>query len=291
MLTFLSEECSNANVAAPRAIVMTSAIGGIFGWFLQIVVAYTVIDIEAVLDSDLGQPWAAYLLAVVPRNTALAVLALTILCGFSMGQGCMVAASRVTFAYARDGCFPFSTWISHVNNRTKTPVNAVWFNCFVGIALTLLIFGGEYAIGAIFSVGALAAVVAFTIPIFIRVFLVGDRFRPGPWNLGRWSWPIGAASCAFVLLMLPILCFPSVTGSNLDSTTMNWTCLVYGGPMLGAMIWWAISARKWFKGPKVNVEHQMLGRDGTVLEGNEVRTKDLDAGSLSGSDKKIRQLA
>src|ERR1700733_12771383 len=53
----LSEECSNANVASPRAIVMTSGFGGLFGWFLQLVVAYTVIDIPSVIDSDLGQPW------------------------------------------------------------------------------------------------------------------------------------------------------------------------------------------------------------------------------------------
>ena len=50
---------------------------------------------------------------------------------------------------------------------------------------------------------------------------------------------------------------------------MNWTCLVYGGPMLGILIWWAVSARHWFKGPKVNIEHQMLGREGNVVEGRE----------------------
>lgn len=86
----LSEECSNANIASPRAIVLTSGIGGLFGWFLQLVVAYTVIDIEKVIDSDLGQPWASYLLQVMPQKTALAILALTIMCAFSMGQGCMV---------------------------------------------------------------------------------------------------------------------------------------------------------------------------------------------------------
>lgn len=86
----LSEECSNANVASPRAIVLTSGIGGLFGWFLQLVVAYTVIDIKAVLDSDLRQPWASYLLQVMPQKVALAILALTIMCAFSMGQGCMV---------------------------------------------------------------------------------------------------------------------------------------------------------------------------------------------------------
>jgi hypothetical protein len=48
---------------------------------------------------------------------------------------------------------------------------------------------------------------------------------------------------------------------------MNWTALVYGGPMLLVTIWWLLSARKWFKGPKVNVEHMMLGRGANVLEG------------------------
>ena len=177
--------------------------------------AYTVIDIPSVLVSDLGQPWAAYLLQVMPQRIALAILALTILCAFSMGQGCMVAASRVTFAYARDGCFPGSWWIRRVNKHTVTPVNAVWFNTAIGILMTLLLFGGPLAIGAIFSIGALAAFVAFTIPIFIKVFFVGNRFRPGPWNLGRWSTPIGVAACSFVALMVPVFCLPTLTGADL----------------------------------------------------------------------------
>jgi amino acid transporter len=211
----LSEECSNANIASPRAIVLTSAVGGVFGWFLQLVVAYTVIDIPSVITSDIGQPWAAYLLQVMPQKTATAILALTIMCGYSMGQGSMVAASRVTYAYARDGCFPGSSIWKRVNRRTQTPVNAVWFNTIIGICMTLLIFGGPVAIGAIFSIAALAAFVAFTIPIFIRVFFVGNRFRPGPWHLGRFSMPIGALACAFVVLMVPVLCFPAVTGPDL----------------------------------------------------------------------------
>jgi hypothetical protein len=56
---------------------------------------------------------------------------------------------------------------------------------------------------------------AFTIPICIRVFFVGDRFRPGPWNLGKLSIPIGAFASAFVALMVPILCLPSVVGAEL----------------------------------------------------------------------------
>ena len=74
--------------------MLTSGIGGLFGWFLQLVVAYTVIDIESVIESELGQPWASYLLQVMPQKTALAILALTIMCAFSMGQGCMVRRTR-----------------------------------------------------------------------------------------------------------------------------------------------------------------------------------------------------
>ena len=281
------EECSNANIASPRAIVLTSGVGGVAGWFLQLVVAYTVIDIDGVLTSTSGQPWAAYLQQVLPPTTANALLALTIVCAFSMGQGCMVAASRVTFAYGRDGCLPFSRYLKRVNRHTQTPVNAVWFNTSLGILMTLLIFGGTYAIAAIFSIAAVAAFVAFTIPIFIRIFFVGNRFRPGPWNLGRFSLPIGCCACAFVMLMVPILCFPALTGADLSAQGMNWTVVVYGGPMTCAMIWWVVDARKWFNGPKVNIEHQMLGREGNMIEGNAVEGKEPETGyaASSGSDK------
>ena len=52
--------------------------------------------------------------------------------------------------------------------------------------------------------------------------------------------------------------------------------------MLGAMIWWVVDARKWFKGPRVNIEHAMLGRDRNVIDG--VVVKDLgDTASSSGN--------
>jgi amino acid transporter len=86
----LSEECSNANVASPRAIVLTSGVGGVLGWALQLVIAYTVTSIPDILDAD--QPWAGYCYQVLSSQAALAVIALTICCAFMMGQGCMVAA-------------------------------------------------------------------------------------------------------------------------------------------------------------------------------------------------------
>lgn len=76
----LAEECSNANIATPRAIVMTSTFGGIFGFFLQLVVAYTIVDIPAAIAAD--QPFAAYAYQVLPDRAAVAVLSMTIVAGF-----------------------------------------------------------------------------------------------------------------------------------------------------------------------------------------------------------------
>lgn len=50
---------------------------------------------------------------------------------------------------------------------------------------------------------------------------------------------------------------------------MNWTCLVYGAPMLYAVVWWIVSARHWFHGPKVNIEHQMLRREENIIHGKD----------------------
>jgi hypothetical protein len=69
-------------------------------------------------------------------------------------------------------------------------------------------------------------------------------------------------------MMVPILCLPSVVGKNLDAASMNWTVVVYGVPMVGVLVWWVVDARKWFKGPKVNVEHLMgqeVGLEGELV--------------------------
>ncbi len=52
------------------------------------------------------------------------------------------------------------------------------------------------------------------------------------------------------------------------------------------LIWWAVSARKWFKGPKVNLEHLMLGREeqAEVLEG---KAGDSESDSGVPGDKQV----
>lgn len=47
-------------------------------------------------------------------------------------------------------------------------------------------------------------------------------------------------------------------------------------------VWWFVSAHKWFKGPKVNIDHLMFGRDEIVVEGQALKGDgDSDAGEVT----------
>ncbi|EJD53496.1 hypothetical protein AURDEDRAFT_53635, partial [Auricularia subglabra TFB-10046 SS5] len=256
----LSEECSNSQIATPRAIVATAALGGLFGWFL-VLVLMQISDLSAINASPLGQPFIAVLAQVTSRTTATAFGIITVICGIFCAQGCAISCSRLAFAYARDGLLPASKVVSAVNRYTRTPVNACIFNFIVNTAMLCLIFAGPIAIGAIFSVAAVGAYFAFTMPIVLRCFCAGDRWRPGPWNLGRWSKPIGMYACAYVALMLPLLCFPAARGANLTAENMNWAIVVWGGPLALAALFFGLHARKTYHGPQVRLEEPLGSRD------------------------------
>ncbi|CAD1810128.1 unnamed protein product [Candida parapsilosis] len=216
----LAEECSNASVAVPRAIVMTSIVGGVIGFCFMIAIAYTLVSISEIsMDTlGLGQPFVSYLI-----------------------------------------------W-KRVSPVTSTPIYAVTINIIIGELLLLLLFAGEVTIGAIFSVGAIAAFISFTLPTLLKLTTARNTFKPGPWNLGKFSQPVGWVSVAFVTMMIPILCFPTVTGKDLHAKEMNWTALVYFGPMLLVTIWYFVDAHKWYHGPKNNIDEADIVYDEEIIE-------------------------
>ncbi|VEU20045.1 DEKNAAC100645 [Brettanomyces naardenensis] len=258
----LAEECSNAQVATPRAIVMTASIGGILGFVFQLGMAYTIVSVEDAVNDELGQPYIAYLNQIMTQERVLAIGSFAVVLAFTMSFSCMIAASRVLFSYSRDNCFPLSRYWAKVNTITRTPVNAVWANWFIGVLLCLLMFGGV-AIDAIFSVGAIGSFISFTVPTLLRITYARKTFIPGPWNLGKFSYACGTLACSFVLLMIPVLNFPQYRGADNTPDLMNWTVVVYWGSMLLAVLWFFVYAHKIYSGPKSNLEK------GTVVSGNE----------------------
>ncbi|GEQ69988.1 hypothetical protein JCM33374_g3664 [Metschnikowia sp. JCM 33374] len=267
----LSEECSNASVAAPRAICLTATVGGTIGFFFILAISYTVVSLDKITEDalQLGQPFVTYLTQIMASKYVVACTSLTIISSWFMGSSCMLAASRVTFAYSRDGLFPFSRLWCKVYPATKTPVNAVLLNFALGQLLLLLMFAGDTAIAAIFSVGGISSFISFTMPTLLKITYANKTFQQGPWNLGKFSRPIGFFSVAFVATMVPFLCFPTVSGSNLTPTAMNWTSVVFFGPMLIFIAWFVLDAHKWYVGPRPNIDEYIShdNSDVVLIEG------------------------
>ncbi|KIW26599.1 uncharacterized protein PV07_06418 [Cladophialophora immunda] len=279
----LSEECSNANIASPRAIAMTAQSGLVLGFAIMMVIVYTVTDITDVVAGQYGQPFGSLCLQVLGQKAGLAMFSLNIIAQFFVGVGCTVTATRVIFAYSRDGAIVGSRWWSQVHPKTRTPVYATWGVLFVAALLGLLMFASPVAIGAVFSIGAIAQYTAFTTPVALKLFFDHGRFKPGPWNLGKYSKPLGAVAFGWWLLIVPALCFPAVKGKDLNALTMNWTCLIYGGSMFLAMSWYAIDGRKWFKGPRINVHYTGEGAevlDGQSAHSSEGKQKEMEAAEI-----------
>ncbi|GMM45167.1 hypothetical protein DAPK24_017420 [Pichia kluyveri] len=256
----LAEECSNAQVATPRAIVLTASVGGLLGFVFQLSMAYTIVNVDDAVNADLGQPYISYLAQILDTPRVLCLASFAIILAFTMTFACMIAASRVLFSYSRDNCFPLSRYWCHINPYTQTPVNAVWLNWFFGCLLCLLMFGGV-AIDAIFSVGAIGSFISFTIPTLLRITYARSFFKPGPWNLGKYSYVSGWLAVSFTTLMIPILCFPQYRGAENTPDSMNWTVLVYYGSMFLCIAWYYIYAHKVYDGPKSNLDKSALIED------------------------------
>ena len=68
------------------------------------------------------------------------LILLIIFAFFSCGTSMQGAGSRLMFSYARDGALPRAKWISTVNERFKTPVNALLAGAGVTVLFILLVF-------------------------------------------------------------------------------------------------------------------------------------------------------
>lgn len=252
----LAEECANAAKAVPISIILTSTVGGFIGFMFMIAMAYTIVDIREVANDPLGlgQPFVTYMTQFLSKDLVNMCTSLTIVSSFFMGCSCMLGASRVTFAYSRDHLLPFAQYWKKVHPITRTPINAVWLNFIIGQLLLLMMFAGPAAMSAIFSVGAIAGFMSFTMPTLLKITYARSTFQPGPIYFGKFSMPLGVISVAFITLMVPILCMPTVRGAELNPVTMNWTCLVFFGPLSIVIAWFLLSAHKWYQGPRSNID-------------------------------------
>ena len=105
------------------------------------------------------------------------------------------------------------------------------------------------------SIAVIGLYIAYITPVFLRL-RAGDSFQPGPWNLGRWSRPIGTVATIWVVFIAILFMLPQVTPIN--ATTFNYAPVAVGVVLLFAGGWWVLSAKNWFKGPRSRARPEEL---------------------------------
>jgi len=174
---------------------------------------------------------------------------------------CLTSCSRMMFAFSRDGAVPGGNLWKKVNKH-QVPLNAVVASAISGIVMTLPALwksptGAPTAFYAVVSVCVISLYLAFIIPIYLRL-KAGASFKAGPWTLGskyKWMCTIAVAEIAIICVYFILPFSPAGTPGNKDFTwtAVNYAPLITGGALIILWLWWSLSAKKWFTGPRSNI--------------------------------------
>jgi amino acid permease (GABA permease) len=246
----VAEETHDAARAAPRGIVMSVVVSVFAGFVLLFAITWSIQDYEAERTTALGLPPAQIFIDAAGDNLGAFLLFICVVAQFFCGMASVTANSRMAFAFARDGALPGSRLWKRVNPRTGTPTNSIWLCVVCSAVLVLPSLWNTTAYLAATSVAVIGLYIAYVTPVLLR--RRRDDFQVGPWNLGRWSAPVGWIAIVWVGIICVLFILP--TASPITATNFNYTIVAVAVVLGGAWLWWMLSARRWFTGPRHNVE-------------------------------------
>src|SRR4029077_12469797 len=114
------------------------------------------------------------------------------------GLATVTSASRMAYAFARDGGLPFSTQLRKVSPSYRTPAAAIWATATLSFAFTVFV---PYV--TIAAVCVIFLYVSYVIPIALGFFAYGTRWKEmGPWTIGRWYRPLSVVAALGCLLLI-----------------------------------------------------------------------------------------
>jgi amino acid permease (GABA permease) len=259
----MTEETRDASVSGPRGIVMSIVVSLVAGWILLIGVTYAIQDYKGALTSATGVPPAQIFIDAVGRKGGEFLLLVAIGAQLFCGMSSVTANSRMIYAFSRDGALPGSQFWHRINKRTRTPTNSIWLAAVGAFILGLPYLWSATAYAAVTSIAVIGLYIAYVMPVYLRL-RAGDRFRRGPWHLGRWSTIVGVIAVAWVVFISILFMLPQV--SPVDRNTFNYAPVAVLVVLGFAGIWWVTSARNWFTGPKVQGSAEELAAIERELE-------------------------
>ncbi|HEU5353666.1 MAG TPA: amino acid permease [Actinocrinis sp.] len=259
----MTEETKNAAISGPRGIVMSILVSLGAGWVLLIGITFAIQNYANEVGSATGVPPAQIFIDAVGATGGKLLLLIAIGAQLFCGMASVTANSRMIYAFSRDGALPGSAFWHRINKRTRTPTNAVWLAAAGAFLLGLPYLWNATAYAAVTSIAVIGLYIAYVIPTFLRLRM-GEAFERGPWHLGRWSRPIGIVAVAWVGVITILFMLPTV--SPITGANFNYTVVAVAVVLGFAGIWWLLSARRWFTGPKVQGSAEELAAIEAELE-------------------------
>ncbi|MGO9078720.1 MAG: amino acid permease [Streptosporangiaceae bacterium] len=244
----LTEETHQASRSGPRGIVMSILVSLFAGWILLIGLTFAIQHYSAEVASPTGEPPVQIFIDAIGATGAKLLLLVVIGAQLFCGMSSVTANSRMIYAFSRDGALPGSAIWHRVNKRTRTPTNAIWLAAVGALVLGLPYLWNGAAYAAVTSIATIGLYVAYVSPTFLRLRL-GSRFQRGPWHLGSWSYVIGWIAVVWVVFITILFMLP--TASPITRDNFNYTIVAVLVVIGFAGIYWLVSARNWFTGPKV----------------------------------------
>ena len=255
----MSEETQNASRSAAQGVIMSILVSAIFGYILALGVTFAIQSIADTTGAGIFSVKQVYLDSL-GATTAKVMLAITVGAQFYCGMSSITSASRMMFAFSRDGAVPLHRFWRRLNGE-RVPVFAVWAIAVLAFLLAFPAFfskdigvgAGYVAYAAVTSIATIGLYLAYGMPIFLRL-RQGDAWEPGEWTLGRWYRPIGTIACLWiafiaVLFILPITPTGIPFKSGFTWLSFNYAPVAVIGTFLLVGGWWVLSANRWFKGP------------------------------------------
>ncbi|CDH56687.1 amino acid transporter [Lichtheimia corymbifera JMRC:FSU:9682] len=243
----VADETNNPARAAPFGIMTAVLSNAVTGFIFLMALSFMVKDFDAQILSEnaIHPQLVQVLLDSVSHAWTLVFVIIIMLTIFFSGNALLLAASRMVYAFSRDGALP--RCFCRLNKRTGLPVNSVWLNVAVAVIIGILYMINSTAFEAIVSVSTIGAQSCYLVPIMLRITIARKTFKPGPWRLGKFAYPIGAISCCWLLFGVVLFVLP--TQWPVDPDNMNYAVVPYVFIMLASGLWFALFARHWFTGP------------------------------------------
>ncbi|CAM6121913.1 unnamed protein product [Calypogeia fissa] len=177
--------------------------------------------------------------------------------------------ARMCYAMARDEGLPGYKYLIKLRDSDKIPIIATIVTVVGSFLCTLPALGSSVAFTAITAMSTITAYGPYTVVLVVR-YLYNNNFVYGPFSLGKWGPFIGGWGATWGGLMCIFFCFPPsypVTGS-----TFNYAPISLCGCLLAGIIYWFLSGRKTFHGPKRNIEFEDELKPENLVRDSKVHT-------------------